>query len=630
MSATGNTDESQRQPRLGLLFALVNVPVLLLLGWLIVDWLLGGDSPVAWTAGRLVRLGGVVGVLASNCLLYRLFSRASGELVRSLRACSTQERSLRAVLDTAADGILSVDETGRISGANPAAARMFGYPAAELIGQPLSFVLPGALGSLGDEVGTGEQRVLGASRTIEARRKDRSRFPVSLGISKTRVAGRPLFTVIVHDLSEVQQARQSAQSASRAGSQFLVRMSHEVRTPLTGILGMTELLRDTPLTQEQRQRLDTIQQSAEAVLCTFAQVIDLAQLGSGELTLAQRGFAPAEMVRQAVAPLLPLARGKGLRLRVALDPHLPDRLRGDPLRLGQVLANLVGNAIKFTQQGEVVVSVELASGASGGREQASGGRKPPERVASELRMASGGLTFPESVSSERRATAQGAYAPRSPEVSLHFSVRDTGIGIPAEKLAGIFEPFEQADSSSTRRHDGLGLSLTVAARLVELMGGRIEAESKPGRGSTFRFQIALPEDSAMPAGPGAALVVLSSDEERSALEAHLSAWGYQAVGVATGRAALAELLRAAVEGNPFSLLLIAEHLPDLSAREVLRRLRSAHDAPLPAILLGHSEKDLPAPAGFVAVLSRPASAHELRQAVRQALARGRSQVSEHA
>jgi PAS domain S-box-containing protein len=600
MSVIGHPDEGQqpagpRPGRLGLLFVLVNVPALVLLGWLALDCLRGPDSLASALPGRLIRLAALAGVLAGNWLLYRLVCRASTHLTHSLAFCSDQLRAHRALLDSAADGILTVAETGRITSANPAAARMFGYRPDELIGQPLAVLLPGDPGSLPSEVHSGEQRVLGVGQAIEARRKDDSRFAVSLAVSKTRVAGRGVYAVIVHDLTEVQQARRAAEAASRAKSNFLVRMSHEVRTPLGGILGMAELLRDSPLSEGQRRCLETIRQSAEAVLAVFAQVIDFAQIGSGEWALGERSFSLSELVRETTAPLVPLAHGKGLGLHVHLDPGLPDRFRGDPLRLSQALAALVGNAVKFTDQGEVVVCVSSAACGLAGQ--------PKDTTAK----------------------------PQAPDVHLRFTVRDTGIGIPAETLQRIFEPFEQGDTSSTRKHGGVGLGLSLAARLAALMGGRIDVDSQPGRGSVFRLSVPLrPDDPAGPARPGTALVVLAHEEERRALERHLAGWGYRAVGAPTGRDALAELLRAAVEGNPFSLVLIAEHLPDLSAREVLRRLRGRHDRPPPAILLGHSEKDLPAPAGFVAVLSRSACPHELGQAIRRALAQSDTLVSEPA
>jgi PAS domain S-box-containing protein len=579
--ATGN--------RLAVLLALVNVPAALLLGWLVLGWL----SPAVAgrpNLGRLIGLAGVAGALGVSFLIYRIAVRTSARLRESLRVSSAQGRALRAVLEAAADGILTVDEAGRITSCNPAGGWMFGYSVEELIGQPLTFVLPGALGSLSNEVGTGEHRILGAGRTIEARRKDGSRFPVSLGLSKMRVDGRGFYTLIVHDLTEMKRARHAAEAASRTRSSFLARLSHEVRTPLGGILGMTELLRDTHLSDEQRRRLDTIQQSAEAVLAVFAQVIDFAQLEAGEVVIGERGFSLRDLLRQALAPFAPVARGKGLRLKVEMAPDLPDRLRGDPLRLGQVLASLVGNAIKFTESGEVVVRVSSAAC---------------------------GLAGPSEEGTAKPQAAEEA-------VTLHFEVRDSGIGIPRDKLASIFEPFEQADTSSTRKHGGVGLGLSLAARLVELMGGQIEVDSRPGRGSTFRFGVALEQDSeTMPADPGAVMVALASSEELRALESQLTAWGFRVVGAPTGSAALAELMRAGVAGDSFALVLIAEHLPDLSAREMLRRLRGRLDSPPPAILLGHSEKDQPAPAGFAAVLSRPVAALELRQAIRQVLASSR-------
>jgi two-component system sensor histidine kinase/response regulator len=584
MSA-GRSEEEQQSVRPAVLVALVSVSALLLGVWLALDWCVAPDDSRWQNLGRVVGVAGVLGALAGAWLLYRHGLRVGARLDEALRSCADRSERLRAVLDTTADGVLGVDEAGRITSCNQAGAILFGYRAAELVGQPLSFVLPGALGSLSEEVGTNEKRVLGNARTIEARRGDGSCFPVSLGISKVRLAGRPLYTVVVHDRSEVHQARCAALAATRDRSNFLVRMSHEVRTPLGGILGMAELLADTPLDDEQRCRLDTIHQSAEAVLAVFAQVIDFSQVEAGEMVLGQRGFSLRELLRQAVTPLIPQARSKGLRLEVDVAEDLPDRMRGDPLRLGQVLASLAGNAVKFTSRGEVVVSVERDPGAT--------------------------LDFP--------------------SWALRFEVRDTGPGIARDKLDVIFEPFEQADTSSTRKHGGVGLGLSLADRLARLMDGRIDVDSRPGWGSTFRFHVVLDEDSeTVPAGPGAVLVVVGSDEERHTLEEHLTAWGVRVVGASTGRAALAELLRAGVEGNPFALVLIAEHLPDLSAREVLRRLRGPLDTPPPAILLGHSEKDLPAPAGFTAVLSRPVVPAELRHAVGEIVGRCASRVSEPA
>jgi PAS domain S-box-containing protein len=582
MSTREPPDPAQGNRPDGFLVALLCVSVVLLVAGLILA--LSSQGEPGWAiAGPVVLFAGGTLALASSCLFYRRAVHASSRLDEGRRKGFEYRERLRAVLETAADGILTLDEAGRITSCNAGAARMFGYQQGELLGQPLSLLLPGVLGSLSKEVGTGEQRVLGAPETstaesVEGHRKGGVRFPASLCISKMRLAGRPVYTVVVRDLTEMQQARQKGLVASQAKSNFLVRMSHEVRTPLGGILGMAELLRDTPLTDEQRSHLDTIQQSAETVLGVFSQVIDMAQLLEGIVELGERGFSLRELLRQTITPLAPLARNKGLRIEVSVTPDLPDRVRGDHMRLSKVVANLVGNAIKFTSRGEVAVRVS-----------------------------------------------------RLPSGEVQFEVRDTGIGIPRDKLESIFEPFEQADTSSTRKYGGVGLGLSVAGRLAALMGGRIDVESKPGRGSTFRFRVPLPQETEpMPAGPGAVLVVLGSDEERCTLEGHLTTWGMQAAGVPTGRAALAELLRAGVEGNPYSLVLIAEHLPDLSAREVLRRLCGRLDSPPPAILLGHTEKDLPAPAGFTAVLSRPATPAELSQAVRQALSHDSRRVSEPA
>jgi PAS domain S-box-containing protein len=567
----GHDEDQQEGPALTgrpLLFALVNLPALLLLAWLTAGWLT--DSPLLERshAARLFRLACVTAVLAGNCLLFVLVWRA-------LRATREHRDHLHGLVETAADAILTFDQSGCILSSNPAGTRMFGYRPGELLGQPITRVLPDVHAGTA-LAATDDHCVLGATRTIEALRKDGSCFSASLGISKVRQAGRDLTTAIVHDLTPIQ-------AASRAKSSFLLRTSHEVRTPLGGILGMAELLRDSGLDPEQQQRLDVIQQSAEAVLALFDQVIDYARLEAGDCTLVRHPFSLHHFLDDTLAALAPLAQGKGLPLRLEVARDLPSRLRGDPLRLGQVLGSLVGNAIKFTASGEVVVTV---SGAAGG-------------------VALVGLE-------EASAKPQAAE-----EVTLDFEVRDTGVGIPAEQLERIFEPFEQGDTSSTRQHGGVGLGLSLAARLVHLMGGHLDVRSQPGQGSSFRFRLSV--EAAEP-GPGdgqSVLLALASDSERRRLETLLTGWGHEVVGVSTGRTALAELVQAVVEGCPFGLVLIEEHLPDLSAREVLHRLQQRSGATPPAILLGRSEHDLPMPAGIAAVLPHCAAPLQLREVVQQ-------------
>jgi CheY-like chemotaxis protein len=248
--------------------------------------------------------------------------------------------------------------------------------------------------------------------------------------------------------------------------------------------------------------------------------------------------------------------------------------------LGQLLAALAGNAVKFTPAGAVTLRVN--------REKA--GAIPP-----------------------------GSSAPHSSPVPIHFSVEDTGIGIPDDRVRAIFEPFEQDDDSSSRRYGGLGLGLNVASRLAALMGGRIEVASEPGRGSCFSLSLPLePAEAAPPEVRRHVLVVLAGDDERDEVVGFLATWGLPATAARTGRQALTELLRAVVEGAPFGLVVIEEHLPDLSAREVLHRLRDRSDTP-PVVLLGLTESDVPLPDGVRAVLPHRAAGPQLRQAVLNSL-----------
>ncbi|MBY0232243.1 MAG: PAS domain-containing protein, partial [Gemmataceae bacterium] len=253
---------------------------------------------------------------------------------------------------------------------------------------------------------------------------------------------------------EMRRAKEAAEAASRAKSEFLANMSHEVRTPMNGILGMAELLRLTALDDEQRDYLDTIASSGESLLALISDILDLSKIEAGKMELAAAPFDLREVASDALALLAPKANEKGIRLKAAIAEGVPASLVGDAHRLRQVLLNLLGNAVKFTDQGEVALTVEA---------------QPAERGSlSGIRTASGLFRLPSAW-------------------QLRFTVRDTGIGIPADRLEAIFRPFEQADNSATRKYGGTGLGLSISKRLVECMGGTIRAESEPGRGSVFTF-----------------------------------------------------------------------------------------------------------------------------------------------
>jgi PAS domain S-box-containing protein len=515
--------------------------------------------------------------------------QAQDEVSRSADLLAQTNARLQAVLDAATlFAIIAVDDKGTITLFNAGAERMLGYAAGEMVGRhtPVLIHLAEEVDRRGRELSAELGRPVAGFDVLVARaladgseerewtyvRKDGSRLRVHLTVTPIRDARGAVtgFLGVAADVTERRRtaealvhAKEAAEAASRAKSEFLANMSHEIRTPMNGILGMTELTLDTDLTPDQREYLEMVKDSADALLCVINDILDFSKIEAGKLDLDPVPFDLRDTVADAIKPLGLRAHAKHLELTWHVPPDVPDFLVGDPGRLRQVLVNLVGNAVKFTECGEVAVQVSLT------KEEGLKAEDP-------------GLPTGEA-GGDARPTSPGPRPPRA--VLLHFAIRDTGIGISPEKLAQVFEPFVQADSSTTRKYGGTGLGLAITARLVEMMGGRVWAESAPGSGSTFHFTARFPLQgrspskllSPRPAVPEGLRVLVVDDNatNRRILEDMLAGWQMRPMAVADARTALAELERAAAAGEPFPLLLLDACMPGVDgfmlAEEVRKR-----------------------------------------------------------
>ncbi|HEX3654586.1 MAG TPA: response regulator [Pirellulales bacterium] len=510
------------------------------------------------------------------------------------QALRASEERARNIINSAYDAFVAMNADGQIVDWNPQAEVAFGWSRAEVIGRQLSdTIVPPQYREahnhgLAHFLATGEAPLLNQRVEITALHRDGHELPIELTISALRVQSAWLFGAFVHDITnrkridaELHRAKEAAEAANRAKSEFLANMSHEIRTPLNGVLGMTELVLDTDLNGEQREYLELAKTSADYLLAVINDILDFSKIEAGKLDLETIDFDVRELMDEAVTSLALRAHKKKLELLSHVASDVPAGLAGDPMRLRQVLVNLTGNAIKFTEHGEVMVNVELES-------------------------------------------------PVGQEVHLHFSVRDTGIGIPADRQASLFQAFSQVDSSTTRKYGGTGLGLAISYSLVRMMGGQLWMESDDGRGSTFhfttRFELAhqpiapLVSGDMPPLDDLTVLVVDDNATNRRILAEMLTNWHMRATVAENGMQALDALEQALANHHPFDLVLLDNNMPEMDGFALAEKIKQ-HPGLVGATLMMLSSADRRGEtarlrdAGLAAYLAKPVKQSELLNSI---------------
>jgi PAS domain S-box-containing protein len=492
-------------------------------------------------------------VLSGKQALLEVQKQLEGLVEERTRQVEREKRYFESVVLNSPVAIVVMNLDGRVVSWNPAAERLFGYSEAEALGQDIDDMITAeALRAEAKAYSRQTMQNKALVRFVTQRRhKDGTPLEVEVSGVPVLLEGEQIGALaIYHDITELQHARREAERASYAKSAFLAAMSHEIRTPMNGVIGMTSLLLDTRLTPEQHDYAETIRSSGEALLAIINDILDFSKIEAGRMELENQPFDLRECIESAIDLVALSAHAKKLELAVEIDSDVPVMLMGDVTRLRQILLNLLSNAVKFTEHGEIVTTVQV---------------------------------YPTQAAANNR---------------LHFTVRDTGIGIPSDRLDRLFQSFSQVDASTTRKYGGSGLGLAISKRLSELMGGTMWVESQPGQGSIFHFTL-LTE-----AATGQAhryliseqpqlrdrrvLIVDDNETNRRLLVAQTRAWNMLPRETALPHEAITWIKR----GDQFDIALLDMQMPELDGLSLAIEMRRYLDAQtLPIVILSSLDRD---------------------------------------
>jgi PAS domain S-box-containing protein len=537
-------------------------------------------------------------------LFYIYMGRVEKQMQQATRALRDSEEKYRNILNTIEDSYVEVDLSGQITYVNPAAVRLLGSSVEELHGLPFqSVVHPSQINEIFNtfnKIYTTGQPESGLSADIVMKSGEILNVEMSVSLIIDSAGKTVGFCGIGRDMTlrrraelALKQAKEKADEANKAKSEFLASMSHEIRTPMNAIVGMAELLSETEMTDEQRQYVQIFRSAGENLLNLINDILDLSKVEAGHMSLEAMQFNLYDLVEKACDMIALRAHKKGLEMANWIMPDVPNYLLGDPVRLRQIIVNLLGNAVKFTDSGEIVLSVIKVG-------------------------------TPADVSGDGETD----------RCMLQFSVRDTGIGIPAEKIDEVFDLFSQADSSTTRQYGGTGLGLTISKRLVELMGGRIWLESDVGKGTTVYFTVPFtvrapgeqqaPEMYTTDLKEMKILIIDDNATNRLILRDYLNRWGAHVTEASDGAMGIEALRNADQAGRPFSLILLDNRMPGMDGFEAAEIIRKDSRLAETTIMMLTSENrpgdmNRAKSMGISEYLSKPVKRTELEESIYRAI-----------